>query len=78
MTMSGFRHIADSLFAHATPFRPAFSYLHNVKRLRKHSKTKAVKAIARERVGSPKPARIVDEKPVRSKPKHKKKWAEAD
>lgn len=38
------------------------------------SKSTRVKAIARERVGSPKPGRVVDEKPRRSTPKHKKSW----
>lgn len=40
------------------------------------SKSKRVKALARERVGSPKPERIVTEKPTRPKPKHKKSWQE--
>jgi hypothetical protein len=40
----------------------------------KFSATKAVKANARERVGQPKPVRIVDEKPkVGRQAKHKKK-----
>ena len=47
-----------------------------VKRPRKYSKTKAVKALARERVGTPKPARIVEDKSVR--PKHKKKMTEEE
>lgn len=34
---------------------------------------KEVRAIARERVGTPPAARPLDEKPVRRKPKHKKK-----
>jgi hypothetical protein len=33
---------------------------------------KEVKAIARERVGSPKPARAIEPKTSRKKPKHKK------
>jgi hypothetical protein len=33
---------------------------------------KEVKAIARERVGSPKPARVIEPKSERRKPKHKK------
>lgn len=36
------------------------------------SKSKRVKAVARERVGSPKPARIITDKRLRAKPKHKK------
>jgi len=38
------------------------------------SKSTRVKAIARTRVGSPKPARILEEKSARDKPKHKKSW----
>jgi hypothetical protein len=49
-----------------------------VKRPGKYSKAKAVKAIARERVGTPKPGRIVEDKTLRSKPKHKKKTSEED
>lgn len=33
---------------------------------------KEVKAIARERVGSPKPARAIEPKELRRKPKHKR------
>ena len=40
------------------------------------SKSKRVRAIARERLGSPKPARVVADKPSRSKPKYKKNWQE--
>ncbi len=40
------------------------------------SKSKRVKAIARERVGVVKPARVLDEKPIRGKPKHKRSWEE--
>jgi hypothetical protein len=43
---------------------------------RNYDKTKAVKAIARKRVGSPAPARILEERATRSKPKHKKQWIE--
>jgi hypothetical protein len=40
----------------------------------KFSATKAVKANARERVGQPKPVRVVDEKPKTGRQsKHKKK-----
>jgi len=35
-------------------------------------KTKRVKAVARERVGAPKPARVIADKRLRDKPKHKK------
>ena len=42
------------------------------KKPRKLNKNKEVKAIARERVGTPPPARPIPEKMVRSKPKHKK------
>jgi hypothetical protein len=33
---------------------------------------KEIKAIARERVGSPKPSRAIEQKTVRKRPKHKK------
>jgi hypothetical protein len=42
------------------------------KKLPKLNKNKEVKAIARERIGTPPPVRLLDEKPVRTKPKHKK------
>lgn len=38
----------------------------------KLNRAKEVKAIARERIGAPPPARVLDEKPIRTKPKHKK------
>jgi hypothetical protein len=44
----------------------------------KYNKTKALKAIARQRVGSPPPARTLENKTVRAKPKHKKPWPEED
>jgi len=37
-------------------------------------KTKRVKAVARQRVGSPKAARPLDERVGRDKPKHKEAW----
>lgn len=40
------------------------------------SKSKRVKAIARERLGSPKPERILTDRPTRARPKHKKSWQE--
>jgi hypothetical protein len=40
------------------------------------SKSSRVKAIARQRVGTPKPARAIEDKPTRRKPKHKKSWQE--
>lgn len=40
------------------------------------SKSTRVKALARERVGSPKPVRVLEEKPVREKPKYRKNWQE--
>jgi hypothetical protein len=49
-----------------------------VKKPRRYVKSKAVKALARERIGSPKPARIFDEKSPNSKPKHQKKVTEED
>ena len=39
---------------------------------KKFDAKKEVKAIARERVGSPKPARAIEPKSERRKPKHKK------
>lgn len=39
---------------------------------RKPNKTKRLKAIARERVGSPKASFAIPEKAKRAKPKHKK------
>jgi hypothetical protein len=39
---------------------------------KKFDAKKEVKAIARERVGSPKPARVIKPKSERRKPKHKK------
>jgi carbamate kinase len=44
------------------------------KRPRKFSKNKQVKAIARKQVGSPAPSRILDERSIRTKPKHKENW----
>jgi hypothetical protein len=44
----------------------------------KYEKTKAVKAIARTRVGSPPPGRVLNEKVIRSRPKHKKDWSQED
>jgi hypothetical protein len=49
-----------------------------VRKPRKYDKTKAVKAIARKRVGSPPPARTLEEKPIRAKAKHKKHWTEQE
>lgn len=43
-----------------------------LKKPQKRNKSKEVKAIARERLGTPPPARALAEKPVRDKPKHKK------
>ena len=42
------------------------------RKARKPNKTKRLKAIARERVGSPKPAFAIPAKTKRVKPKHKK------
>jgi hypothetical protein len=38
------------------------------------SKEKRVKAVARKRVGTPKPARVLDERQERERPKHKRHW----
>ncbi len=42
----------------------------------KFSKTKRVKAIARKRVGTPPPSRVLEERTIRGKPKHKQPWTE--
>ncbi len=42
----------------------------------KFDKARRVKAVARKRVGSPKPARTLDERMLRSKPKYKEAWSE--
>ena len=39
---------------------------------KKFDATKEIKAIARERVGSPKPSQAIEPKRLRAKPKHKK------
>lgn len=39
---------------------------------KKFNANKELKAIARERVGSPKPARLIEPKELRKRPKHKK------
>lgn len=44
----------------------------------KYDRTKVVKAMARERVGAPPASRFLDEKAIREKPKHKKKWLESE
>jgi len=45
---------------------------------RKLNKNKRVRAIARERVGTPKAAFVIPEKAKRAKPKHKKPVAVED
>lgn len=42
------------------------------KKVSKPDKNKRIRAIARERVGAPKPAFAIPEKAKRAKPKHKK------
>ncbi len=44
----------------------------------KYDKTKAVKAMARKRVGSPPAARALDERAIRRKPKYKKDWGKEE
>ena len=39
---------------------------------RKYDRKKEVRAIARERIGTPPPARPLQERPTRKKPKHTK------
>jgi hypothetical protein len=41
------------------------------------SKNKRVKAVARERVGAPKPVRVLEERTRKSQPKHKRTWLQA-
>jgi hypothetical protein len=43
-----------------------------MKKQKSPDKTTRVKAVARERVGAPKPARVIADKRLRDKPKHKK------
>ncbi len=43
-----------------------------LKKPKKQSKTTRVKAVARERVGEPKPVRVIVDKRLRETPKHKK------
>jgi hypothetical protein len=43
-----------------------------MKKRKAPDKSTRVKAVARERVGAPKPARVIEDKRVRDKPKHKK------
>jgi hypothetical protein len=38
------------------------------------NKNKRVKAVARKRIGTPKPVRALDERHARGHPKHKKRW----
>jgi len=45
------------------------------KRRKAYSKTKSVKAVARERVGTPPPSRPILDKTNRPKPKHNKPLA---
>jgi hypothetical protein len=49
-----------------------------IRKRAKLDKNKRLKAIARERVGSPKPARIIEEKPKRDKAKYKPDWTSAE
>jgi hypothetical protein len=46
------------------------------KRTKKFDKNKQVKSIARKQIGSPAPSRPLNERAVRSLPKHKKEWSE--
>ena len=47
------------------------------KRVKSLTKAKRVKAVARKRVGSPKPARLLAEKAAKPKPKYKARWQDA-
>lgn len=42
----------------------------------KVDKATRVKAVARKRVGPPKAARVLDERQLREKPKHKRDWTD--
>ena len=46
------------------------------KRIKKFDKNKQVKSIARKRVGSPAPSRPLNERAIRTRPKHKEDWSE--
>jgi hypothetical protein len=48
------------------------------RKVRKPNKNKRIRAIARERVGAPKPAFAIPQKAMREKPKHKKPVAVDD
>lgn len=49
-----------------------------MKKPKKLDKTTRVKAVARDRVGSPKPGRALADKRLREKPKHKKNTPDAE
>ncbi len=49
-----------------------------MKKQKTTTKSKRVKAVARERVGIPKPARVLADKRLREKPKYKKRQTEAE
>lgn len=49
-----------------------------MKKINSLDKSKRVKAVARERVGSPRPGRALEDKRLREKPKHKKPVAEVE
>jgi hypothetical protein len=49
-----------------------------MKKPKKLDKNKRVKAVARDRVGSPKPGVVLADKRLREKPKHKKKAPESE
>lgn len=44
------------------------------KRPLKFNKNKHVRSMARKQVGNPAPSRVLDERPVRAKPKYKENW----
>ncbi len=49
-----------------------------MKKPKELDKTKRVKAVARDRVGSPRPGRVLEDKRLREKPKHKKNTPETE
>jgi hypothetical protein len=49
-----------------------------MKKTKNLDKSKRVKAVARDRVGSPRPVAVLADKRFREKPKHKKKIPETE
>jgi hypothetical protein len=66
--------MVDVFYCRDAVARP--SSKHMPRKPRKYSKTKEMKAIARERIGTPPPVRTLAVKVDQKKPKHKKKEIE--